>query len=150
MKKRTIFLIVLFAHTIWAMEKFKNITPGANTRSLLTLAVINEIPPAILQACVGHIINPFSIVRVTKMPSLPPVDKTDWSRKLYVRENESYRVLLKNGYVAICEYKQTGRESGEIDCCLEIEKTMIPLPVENFFIAKEYYEATKLSYFKLH
>lgn len=134
------------------MDKFKYIRPGANTQHLLTLAVIDKVCPTLVNYCAEYTMNPFSIERVTQMPCLPPEQRRDQSRRFFIRQDESYQVELKNSLTVICEYKQMDAESGQIDACITFPGNPLPLPIpiQNFFIAKQYCEATKLSYFKLN
>lgn len=137
------------------MDKFKQVSPGRNTQFLLTLAAIDTMCPTLLGNCIELVINPFDIERVTKMPCVPPERKRYRSKQgyisVYTRENERYQIVLKDGSQAICEYEQTGPESGQIDACIELPGKHLPLPIaiNNFFVARHYYEAATLSDSKL-
>lgn len=127
------------------MDKFKDFCPGANTQLLLNLLVIDKVYPKVVSDYAQYIMSPFTIQSVTQMPCLSPERLRDCSGRIFIRQNESYQVDLKNGFKVICEYKQMAPESGEIDACITIPGQNLPLaiPIQNFFIAKQYYEATK-------
>lgn len=150
MNKYLLILSLLLFCTTAPMDKFKYISPGANTQQLITLAVIDKVCPTLVGDCAQYTMNPFSIVRVTELPCLPPELRRDQSRRFFIRQDESYQVDLKNGLTVICEYKQMDPESGHIDACIIFPGQNFPLPIsiQNFFVAKHYFEATKLSYFK--
>lgn len=117
-------------------NKYKHIEPSKIVGMELTLALLSGVCPEIINTYAQFTLNPFSITHIRKMPSVPPTYK-----QFFRCENESYEAQLVSGQKVICEYIQTGIESGEIRSCILLgeKETPLPIPQDNFFILRSHF-----------
>lgn len=130
------------------MNKKYNQIYKSNLASLeLNVALLYGISFETIEKYAKFMLNPTDIVRISKMPCIPPTYKRTARGQLYISENEIYEASLNTGEKVICEYLQKEIESGEIRACVIIgqKETPLPIPYDNFFTLKSKYEEANIN-----